>query len=132
MSRNWLFVGGLSKPILFPTAPVDTLVCPTQRTFFILFFFFSLAPFPFLASRPLMHVRAFWPLPLAPTSMFQVTKAFENMTDAKRILREIKLLRMFRHDNIMSITDLFPPPHQKGPKDLTDLYIVSDLMDTDL
>lgn len=61
-----------------------------------------------------------------------MTKAFENMTDAKRILREIKLLRMFRHDNIMSITDLFPPPHQKCPKDLTDLYIVSDLMDTDL
>jgi mitogen-activated protein kinase 1/3 len=54
------------------------------------------------------------------------------MTDAKRILREIKLLRMFSHDNIMSITDLFPPPHQKSPKNLADLYIVADLMDTDL
>ena len=62
----------------------------------------------------------------------QVSKAFDNMTDGKRILREIKLLRMFQHDNVMSITDLFPPPSQTAPKELADLYIVADLMDTDL
>jgi len=52
-----------------------------------------------------MHHHAFF---LSP----QVTKAFENFTDAKRIVREIKLLRMFKHDNIMSIVDLLPPPSQ--------------------
>jgi len=62
----------------------------------------------------------------------KVQRAFENLTDAKRILREIKLLRMFRHDNIIRIADLSAPPTQNSPETLTDLYLVMDLMDTDL
>jgi serine/threonine protein kinase len=59
----------------------------------------------------------------------KVTNAFEDLIDAKRILREIKLLRHFNHENVVGIRDLVEP---KGKAKLEDIYIVSDLMDTDL
>ena len=36
----------------------------------------------------------------------KVSKAFEDLVDAKRILREIKLLRHFDHENIIHVKDL--------------------------
>ena len=36
----------------------------------------------------------------------KVTNAFEDLVDAKRILREIKLLRHFNHENVVGIVDL--------------------------
>eukprot|EP00929_Paragymnodinium_shiwhaense_P098496 TRINITY_DN59971_c0_g2_i1.p1 TRINITY_DN59971_c0_g2~~TRINITY_DN59971_c0_g2_i1.p1 ORF type:complete len:433 (+),score=122.88 TRINITY_DN59971_c0_g2_i1:124-1422(+) len=58
----------------------------------------------------------------------KITNAFEDKVDGKRILREVKLLRQFDHENIIRILDMFPPP---GP-DFDDIYIVTDLMETDL
>ncbi|CAB11693.1 Mitogen-activated protein kinase spk1 [Schizosaccharomyces pombe] len=46
-----------------------------------------------------------------------------------RTLREIKLLRHFRHENIISILDILPPPSYQ---ELEDVYIVQELMETDL
>ena len=40
----------------------------------------------------------------------KVPSAFEDLIDAKRILREVKLLRHFDHENIINIRDLVPPP----------------------
>ena len=40
----------------------------------------------------------------------KITKAFENLTDARRILREIKLLRQLRHENIVGMRDIMRPP----------------------
>lgn len=60
-----------------------------------------------------------------------VPKAFSDEIDAKRILREIKLLKHFQHDNIVKIIDMMPP-NVKYLEDFTDVYIVSDLMETDL
>lgn len=60
-----------------------------------------------------------------------VPKAFQDEIDAKRILREIKLLRHFRHDNIVKIVDMMPPNVER-PQDYNDVYIVADLMETDL
>lgn len=51
------------------------------------------------------------------------------MIDAKRILREIKLLQHFDHENIISIVDILPPASLDH---FEDVYIVSDLMETDL
>mmetsp|Transcript_45222 Transcript_45222/g.57930 ORF Transcript_45222/g.57930 Transcript_45222/m.57930 type:complete len:175 (+) Transcript_45222:145-669(+) len=62
----------------------------------------------------------------------KVQNAFNNITDGKRIIREIRLLRMFKHDNIMNIHDLILPPGVVTPTDVSDLYIVSELMATDL
>ena len=36
----------------------------------------------------------------------KVSNAFEDLVDAKRILREIKLLRHFNHENIIRIVDV--------------------------
>ena len=48
------------------------------------------------------------------------------MLCVQRILREIKLLRHFDHDNVISVLDIM------GPSDFTkgfdDVYIVTDLM----
>ena len=60
-----------------------------------------------------------------------VPKAFSDEIDAKRILREIKLLKHFRHENIVSLVDMMPP-NVKYVEDFNDVYLVTDLMETDL
>jgi len=60
-----------------------------------------------------------------------VPRAFNDEVDAKRILREIKLLRHFEHENIVSILDMMPPQHT-FVEGFNDVYIVADLMETDL
>ena len=59
----------------------------------------------------------------------KVGNAFEDLIDAKRIVREIKLLRYFKHDNIVSLIDIQKPPGRTG---FEDIYIITDLMETDL
>ncbi|KAL1507609.1 hypothetical protein AB1Y20_007228 [Prymnesium parvum] len=60
----------------------------------------------------------------------KIPKAFEDTMDCKRLLREIKILRHFRHDNVLGLVDILPP--SGGQADWKDVYIVSELMDTDL
>jgi mitogen-activated protein kinase 1/3 len=59
----------------------------------------------------------------------KVPKAFEDLIDAKRILREIRLLSFFDHENIIALVDLQRPPARTG---FEDIYIITDLMETDL
>ena len=56
---------------------------------------------------------------------------FEDAVDAKRVLREIKLLRHFRHDNIIGLIDLQPPP-TAVLADFVDIYMVFELLETDM
>lgn len=56
--------------------------------------------------------------------------AFRDNIDAKRILREVKLLRRFEHPNVIKIVDVIPI-HPSSHK-FDDIYIVQDLMETDL
>jgi tRNA A-37 threonylcarbamoyl transferase component Bud32 len=60
-----------------------------------------------------------------------VPKAFNDEIDAKRILREIKLLRHLKHENIIGICDMLPP-NARYLEDYHDVYIIADLMETDL
>ena len=46
-----------------------------------------------------------------------------------RTLREIKLLRHFHHENIISILDILKP---SSFDDFTEVYLVQELMETDL
>jgi mitogen-activated protein kinase 1/3 len=46
-----------------------------------------------------------------------------------RTLREIKLLRHFNHENIISILDMLQPPNVEEFKEV---YLVQELMETDL
>jgi len=40
----------------------------------------------------------------------KISKAFEDLIDAKRIWREVKLLQFFDHENIIPLLDLQQPP----------------------
>jgi serine/threonine protein kinase len=59
----------------------------------------------------------------------KVPNAFNDLTDALRILREIRLMRHFGHENIVPIYDLGPP---EALGNFEDVYIMSELMETDL
>lgn len=59
----------------------------------------------------------------------KIQGAFEDLIDGKRILREVKLLRHFQHDNICGLVDIAPSPANVP---FEDLYIVLDFMETDL
>jgi mitogen-activated protein kinase 1/3 len=60
----------------------------------------------------------------------KIRSAFDDRIDAKRILREIKLLKKLEHENVIKINDLIPPP--PGAEEFEDVYIVQELMETDL
>ncbi|KAI4311474.1 hypothetical protein MLD38_036367 [Melastoma candidum] len=59
----------------------------------------------------------------------KIGNAFDNRIDAKRTLREIKLLSHMDHENIIALKDIIRPPQKEN---FNDVYIVYDLMDTDL
>ena len=59
----------------------------------------------------------------------KIGNAFEDLIDAKRIYREIMLLKFINHKNIISLLDIEIP---EKPKSFDDIYIVTDLMETDL
>ncbi|XP_027333898.1 mitogen-activated protein kinase 10-like isoform X2 [Abrus precatorius] len=54
---------------------------------------------------------------------------FEHISDAARILREIKLLRLLRHPDIVEIKHVILPPSRR---DFKDIYVVFELMESDL
>lgn len=58
----------------------------------------------------------------------KIANALHNPTVAKRSLREVRILRQFDHPNIISILDMLYQTGSIG----TDIYIVFDLMETDL
>ncbi|CAO2814399.1 unnamed protein product [Amaranthus hypochondriacus] len=62
-------------------------------------------------------------------AMKKIANAFDNYMDAKRTLREIKILRHFDHENVIGLRDVVPPPLRR---EFTDVYVATELMDTDL
>jgi serine/threonine protein kinase len=61
----------------------------------------------------------------------KIKDAFSDSIDAKRILREMKLLRHFNsHENIISIFDIMTVP--PNTQQFNDIYIVTNLMESDL
>lgn len=59
----------------------------------------------------------------------KVTNAFQDLPDTKRILRELCLLRQLRHPNLIQLYDV---PRPERLLYLEDIYLVTDLMETDL
>ncbi len=60
----------------------------------------------------------------------KIPKVFEVIVIAKRTYRELKILRHLRHENVISILDVMLPPDD--PAEFQDVYIVLDLMESDL
>lgn len=59
----------------------------------------------------------------------KIQKAFEHKIFAKRTLRELKILRLLKHDNILNLMSLMLP---KSREDFNDIYMVSELVEGDL
>ncbi|CAN6935552.1 unnamed protein product [Brassica oleracea] len=59
----------------------------------------------------------------------KIMHACENPIQAKRTLREIKLLRHLEHENIVGIKDIIVPPQRDF---FEDVYIAFEMMDSDL
>lgn len=59
----------------------------------------------------------------------KINNIFEHVSDATRILREIKLLRLLRHPDIVEIKHILLPPSRREFKDI---YVVFELMESDL
>ena len=60
----------------------------------------------------------------------KISRAFDVLTTAKRTYRELKILKHFKHDNIISIKNILAPPEDLDK--FQDVYVVLDLMETDL
>lgn len=58
----------------------------------------------------------------------KLSNAFDNLEETKRIYREIVLMRNFRHDTILYLLDAYASPQLN----YDDLYVVTELMETDL
>eukprot|EP01083_Nonionella_stella_P081987 226172_1 len=56
----------------------------------------------------------------------KITNLFNNPIETKRAIREVQLLRKLRHENILGLIDLSMNDAR------TDLYLVAELMDSDL
>jgi serine/threonine protein kinase len=59
----------------------------------------------------------------------KINDIFEHVSDATRILREIKLLRLLRHLDIVEIKHILLPPSRR---EFRDIYVVFELMESDL
>nr|XP_043612579.1 mitogen-activated protein kinase 9-like [Erigeron canadensis] len=59
----------------------------------------------------------------------KINDVFEHVSDATRILREIKLLRLLKHPDIVEIKHIMLPPSRREFKDI---YVVFELMECDL
>ncbi|TVU20220.1 hypothetical protein EJB05_36419, partial [Eragrostis curvula] len=59
----------------------------------------------------------------------KIVDVFDHVSDATRILREIKLLRLLRHPDIVQIKHIMLPPSRREFKDI---YVIFELMESDL
>ncbi|XP_045819435.1 mitogen-activated protein kinase 7-like [Trifolium pratense] len=59
----------------------------------------------------------------------KISNVFDHYVDSLRTLRELKLLRHVRHENVITLKDVMIPVQRTNFKDV---YLVYELMDTDL
>lgn len=64
-----------------------------------------------------------------PVAIKKIENAFEHLTFAKRTLRELRILRHMKHENMIDVRMVFLPGNKDG---FEDIYVVSELMETDL
>eukprot|EP00190_Bangiopsis_sp_CCMP1999_P001049 CAMPEP_0198733260 /NCGR_PEP_ID=MMETSP1475-20131203/44159_1 /TAXON_ID= ORGANISM="Unidentified sp., Strain CCMP1999" /NCGR_SAMPLE_ID=MMETSP1475 /ASSEMBLY_ACC=CAM_ASM_001111 /LENGTH=404 /DNA_ID=CAMNT_0044496533 /DNA_START=39 /DNA_END=1253 /DNA_ORIENTATION=+ len=58
-----------------------------------------------------------------------IPDVFDDLTDARRILREVRLTQHLRHENLIHVKDL---DTEAAYCDFKDMYMTTELMDTDL
>lgn len=60
----------------------------------------------------------------------KLSKPFQNVTNAKRAYRELKLMKLVNHKNVILLLNAFTP--QQNLSDFQDVYLVMELMDANL
>jgi len=59
----------------------------------------------------------------------KIEKAFEHKVFSQRTLRELKIMRLLKHENVLGCKSILMP---RSIDDFNELYVVTDLMETDL
>lgn len=59
----------------------------------------------------------------------KINKVFEHKVYAQRTLRELKIMRLLEHENVLAARSIFLP---ESVQKFTSLYVVMDIMETDL
>lgn len=59
----------------------------------------------------------------------KISNLFVHLVDSKRTLREITILRMLDHENVVKLLDVLVP---EDPTNFDELYVVFDFMQTDM
>ena len=59
----------------------------------------------------------------------KIVKAFEHRVFSLRTYRELKIQRLLKHENVLGINRILKP---KDPKNFNEIYVISELMETDL
>ena len=59
----------------------------------------------------------------------KIEKAFEHKIFTQRTLRELKIMRLMQHENVLSIRTILAPQSREK---FNEIYVVSELMETDL
>lgn len=63
-------------------------------------------------------------------SIKKCREVFRDLDDGRRVLREVAMMRFFRHENLLHVMDILPP--MKGYNEFRDVYIVTPLKDVDM
>jgi len=59
----------------------------------------------------------------------KLPNVFQSLVSSKRVFRELKMMRFFKHENVLSCLDILQPP----PLDyFTEIYLITELMQSDL
>ena len=61
----------------------------------------------------------------------KLPNALDEVMSCKRLLRELRIMRRMRHENLLQVRDIMLPPSSNVLL-WRDLYMVTDLMDTDM
>lgn len=64
-----------------------------------------------------------------PVAIKKIEKTFEHRLYAKRTLRELKILRLIKHENVVELKQVLLPTSREQ---FEDVYIVTDLLEADL
>lgn len=59
----------------------------------------------------------------------KIEKAFEHKVFAQRTLRELKIMRLLNHENILTICNIMLPENRA---EFNEIYVITELMETDL
>ena len=59
----------------------------------------------------------------------KIENAFEHKLFALRTIRELKMMRLLNHENVVSISTIIKPI---SVEDFNEIYVVTDMMESDL